>query len=269
MSTNTKQQTTATYQTTSTALSPPQAREPRPHAVQADNQPVPLPIGLLLLTVYIILSFMLAYFGGEWAGVAVSVRLVFGSILSATMAFLTMAFITGDAATLFDIHQDERTERKWAAVEKARVKAMRDVALAESAYRLRQLDVELEQIRSDQTAQQLHIRLAEIEQRLLAGPVAAGPDRTRNYVDNHPRPAVVAVRDFVASCYGAGGFNDEMLYPNGGMRNAAPWNSIWKHEAWRADAEDIMRRYVLDDTPNQPRFRHSTNAAAQKAIPPM
>lgn len=245
----------------------PEPRDRRPVITHASNQSVPLPIGLLLLIVYLALAFLIAYFGGEWAGAPMPIRMVFGGVLATSMAFATMAFITGDAMGMWESLHVERTERKWADVESERIDATMQVALARTDVEIEKERTEQLRIETDATVNRLHVRLADIERKLLADGASPGPDRTDKYVSNHADPAQVAVRDFVASCYDAHGFNAEMLYSNGGIRGKAPWNGIWAAEPWREDAEHIMRTYVLDDDKHQPHFRHATDAAAQAAIP--
>jgi len=270
---NKKQQTTAIFQPSQSdsgavRIPPPQQRERRDRVVQASNENVTFEIAILVLFVFMVAAGVVGVAGGQLIGVGRPGQALIAIVTLMPLAVFTMPFITGDVAALFDSWQGERTERKYADVEETRINALRDVVLAESDIRLKQIDKEMLEIETDQTAQRLHVRMADIERRLLADGMDAGPDRTKTYVANHPQPAKVAVRDFVASCYDAHGFNPDMLYANGGMIAAAPWNSIWKNEPWCNEARALMYEHVLDDTPGQPRFRHATNAEAQREIGP-
>lgn len=223
----------------------------RDRVFRADNSDSHWSNGLMVLVAFAIASMIYGYNTGNAKG---------SIILFLVLAGVVVLVITGTLNALVAMLLEAKTERRWAGVEETRINAIRDVTIA-------QIETEQLRIETDATTNRLHVRLAEIERKLLADGASSGLDRTDNYVPNHADPAQVAVREFVASCYDANGFNSDMLYANGGMRNAAPWNSIWKNEPWRGDAEDIMRRYVLDGDRNQPHFRHATNADAQEAIP--
>ena len=240
-------------------------REKRPRVVYASNQSVPVPIGLLLLSVYIVLSFTLAYFGGEWAGAAMPARLVFGALLGTVMAFATMAFITGDAAALFESWQGERTERKELDVEESRIDATLELALAATAFAAQesaQRHTEtMARLGDYDTTQQLLDRLASVESRLRieAKPAATG------YVAAVPEPARTAARQFIRKCYTDDGYNADVVHPNGGLIRA-PWNYDWAGKPWCNDARQLLIDTVLIGPINQKRLRFETFDEADAAL---
>lgn len=244
----------------------PQQRQRRDRVVNANNDDSRVEIALIILAVLFLCSCVLGVAGGRLAGLGYAWQAVLSVIPMIPLAIWAMPFITGHAPAFFEVWQGERTEREWASVESKRVEAVRDVALAESDIRLEQIRTEQLRIEADATMNRLHRRMAQIESAIdAAKEIDAGPDRTDNYVDNQPQPARVAVRDFVASCYGVDGFDPDFAYDNGGLVRA-PWNNLWRAEPWRNEAKQIMWDSVLEGQPNQPRLKYSNNNDAQRAI---
>lgn len=246
------------------ATPPENARLQRARVVSASNQSVPVPIAMVLLSVFAIASIAIGYFGGDAVGVSVPVRIVFSGVLMLVMALVTMAFITGDAAALFESWHGERTERKALDVEEVRIDALKEVALAD--YKLKRLE----------NKNNHALTMAQLEAETLTHRYYLEDANAHNpgaYVPNHPDPAKKAVRAFLKQCYTSDGYNipDVINGPGGGLTRS-PWTGIWKGKDWASDARALMIEYVLDpvgehDPPKQWRLRYPTNDEAQQAIP--
>lgn len=255
-----------TYAPNTETIAIPQsdARTQRERVVSASNQSVPVPIALIMLGVFAIASIAIGYFGGDAVGVSIPVRIVFSGALMLIMALITMAFITGDAAALFESWQGERTERKALDVEEVRIDALKDVTLA---------DYELKSQESNNNHEE---RMAQIEADTLTHRYYledANAHNHDNYVPNHPDLAKKAVRAFLKKCYTTDGYNiPDYINGQGGGLTRSPWTGAWKGKEWAGDARAMMIEYVLDpvgehDPPKQWRLRYPTNAEAQQAIP--
>ena len=244
-------------------------REEKSTITQASNSPVPLEIGILLLLVWLSLAFLLAWFGGEMAGAPRSARLVLFGVLATIAAIPTMLIISGDASALFESWQNAQTDRAWADVESERIEAQRQVLIAQldNAQQLQaqQHDEAMKRLDDHGSTQQLLGRLAHVEQSIRDGRAIAQNVSRETFTPAVPDPARDAARKFVGQCYTDTGYNDAIVYKNGGLRYG-PWNREWAGESWAENAKQLLIDCVLEGPANQYRLRFDNVVDADNAL---